>query len=60
MEMERNKMIETKEPTNYAINIFMALQRMQNLYLGSVPFAVKSKRRAKNRVARISRRKNRP
>lgn len=52
-------MTESNEPTNYAINIFMALQRIQNLYLGTVPFAVKTKRRAKNRVARISRRKNR-
>jgi len=42
----------------YAVSIFLALQS-KHVYMGTVPYAEKMKRRAKNKVANISRRKNR-
>lgn len=39
--------------------VLSVLRRDIKLYEGTVPVAVKAKRRAKNRVARVSRRRNR-
>lgn len=45
-------------PTRYQLVILRALQSMQ-IYHGTVTEKVKARRRAKNRVARVSRRANR-
>lgn len=51
------------EPTSYQIGILIGLQRMQNLYFGIASYEdhiqYRANRRAKNSVARVSRRKNR-
>lgn len=48
------------EPTKDELIILLALQRTgKMIYAGTVPAHVKAKRRAKNRVARASRRINR-
>lgn len=44
--------------SRYAVSIFLALQS-KHVYMGTVSYAEKMKRRAKNKVAKISRRRNR-
>lgn len=44
--------------STYAVSIFLALQA-KHIYMGTVSYAEKASRRAKNKVARMSRRKNR-
>lgn len=48
---------ETPEPNQ--LRILAALQGFRHIYAGTVPTKVKARRRAANRVARASRRKNR-
>jgi len=43
---------------NYAVSIFLALQS-KHIYLGTVSNTIKARRRAKNKMAKLSRRKNR-
>lgn len=45
-------------PSTYALTILAALQS-RPMYLGTVPAAVKAKRRLRGRAARIARRANR-
>lgn len=47
------------EPTTYQLAILAGLQRKPHVYGGTVPTGEKAARRAANRVARQSRRKNR-
>lgn len=42
----------------YAVRIFLALQS-KHIYMGTVSRVEKARRRAKNKVAKMSRRKNR-
>lgn len=44
--------------STYAVSIFLALQS-KHVYMGTVSYVEKMRRRAKNKAARISRRKNR-
>lgn len=49
-----------RETTEYQVAILVALTKTgKHVYAGTVPAHVKAKRRAKNRVARESRRINR-
>ncbi len=51
---------EYDEPSRGQLVMLLALDRRgKHVYAGTVPERVKSKRRAKNKVARVSRRKNR-
>lgn len=51
------------EPSSYAIAILLGiqskLQRGEHVYEGTVPASVIARRRARNKVARLSRRANR-
>lgn len=46
-------------PSRYSRLILAGLQRASHVYAGTVPAHVTARRRAKNRVARASRRTNR-
>lgn len=53
-------MSRTRESTDYAKSILLALNLLDKpMYEGTVPAHVKAQRRAKNKVARKSRRVNR-
>ncbi|MFE7744417.1 hypothetical protein [Nocardia sp. NPDC057455] len=52
-------MTDNPYETPMAQGILHGLQRMRHMYEGTVPEHVKAKRRAKNKVARKSRRNNR-
>jgi hypothetical protein len=47
------------EPTEYQLAMLMALQRMPNVYVGSVDAETIAKRRAKNKIARKQNKYNR-
>lgn len=44
--------------SRYALSIFLALQS-KHIYMGTVSYKEKNRRRAANKVARLSRRRNR-
>lgn len=46
-------------PSAFSTMVLAGLQGQRNIYAGTVPQTVVEKRRAKNRVARASRRANR-
>ena len=50
---------ENTEPTTYQRAILRALGGMSHVYAGTVPAKVTARRRAANKVAAASRRKNR-
>ena len=51
---------EFAQPSEYQVNILFALQRTgKHVYAGTVPEAEIKRRRKANKVARVSRRKNR-
>lgn len=56
--MEGFSVVTDIKPTSYSITILAALQRMP-MYEGTVPRAVVARRRAKNKVAKMSRKVNR-
>lgn len=48
------------EPGDYALWILNGLQSKRHVYEGTVPYAVRQRRRRRNRQARRSRQINRP
>lgn len=49
----------TSEPSKYSLAILQGLQQGKHVYAGTVPAHVKGRRRARGKVARLSRRVNR-
>lgn len=54
-----NTQTEEGGPTSYQLAVFAGLQRLPHVYAGTARPEAVSRRRAKNRVARASRRANR-